>query len=82
MTDASGSQSGELADELESSGIGPAVFAAAGSVVLALYYYYVKGDQQRGQFIGLWPGTILAMASYVKIERMDDEDGDAGEDGG
>jgi hypothetical protein len=60
-----------LADELESSGLGPAALASIGSVALALYYYYVRGDEQRGQFVGLWPATILAMASYLKISRME-----------
>jgi hypothetical protein len=60
-----------LADEVESSGLGPAALSAIGSVALALYYYYIKGEKQRGQFIGLWPATILAMASYLKISRMD-----------
>lgn len=62
-----------LADELESSGLGPAGLASIGSVALALYYYYVRGDEQRGQFVGLWPGTILAMATYLKISRMERE---------
>jgi hypothetical protein len=64
-----------LADELESSGLGPAALASIGSVALALYYYYVRGDEQRGQFVGLWPATILAMASYLKLARMEDEVG-------
>lgn len=62
-----------LADELESSGLGPAALASIGSVALALYYYYVRGDEQRGQFVGLWPATILAMASYLKLARMENE---------
>jgi hypothetical protein len=62
-----------LAHELESSGLGPAALASIGSVALALYYYYIKGDEQRGQFVGLWPATILAMASYLKLARMEDE---------
>jgi hypothetical protein len=62
-----------LADELESSGFGPAALSAIGSVALALYYYYVKGDEQRGQFVGLWPATILGMASYLKIAKMERE---------
>ncbi|WP_245576041.1 hypothetical protein [Haloplanus natans] len=66
-----------LADELESSGLGPAALSAIGSVALALYYYYIKGDEQRGQFVGLWPATILAMASYLKISRMERDDADA-----
>jgi len=62
-----------LADDLESSGLGPAGLASIGSVALALYYYYVRGDEQRGQFVGLWPATILAMASYLKISRMEQD---------
>jgi hypothetical protein len=73
MSDVSDGETNALADELESSGLGPAALSAIGSVALALYYYYVKGDEQRGQFVGLWPATILAMASYLKISRMERE---------
>lgn len=73
MSEESSERPGALADELESTGLGPAAFASMGSIVLALYYYYVKGDEQRGQFVGLWPATILAMASYLKISRMERE---------
>jgi len=41
-----------------------------GSVALALYFYYVRGDKQRGQFIGLWPSTILALATYLQLEQI------------
>lgn len=44
--------------------------AAIGSVALALYYYYVRGDKQRGQFVGLWPATILGLAAYLKLGEM------------
>nr|WP_299332241.1 hypothetical protein [Haloplanus sp.] len=64
-------QMDKLADELESSGLGPAGLAAVGSVALALYYYYVRGDKQKGQFVGLWPATILGLASYLKITRQE-----------
>jgi hypothetical protein len=47
--------------------MGPAAIAAIGSVGLALYYYYVRGEKQRGQFVGLWPATILALATYLKL---------------
>jgi hypothetical protein len=67
-------QMGELADELESTGLGPAGLAAIGSVALALYYYYVRGDQQKGQFVGLWPGTILGLATYLKVARQEQGD--------
>jgi hypothetical protein len=57
-------------DAVDTDGIGTAALAAIGSVVLALYFYYVRGDKQRGQFVGLWPATILALASYFKLEEI------------
>lgn len=60
----------ESLEEIGSDGLGTAVLAAIGSVVLALYFYYVRGDKQRGQFVGLWPATILAMASYFKLREI------------
>ncbi|MFC7057398.1 hypothetical protein [Halovenus salina] len=59
--------------EIEQSGVGPAVVAAVGSVALALYYYYVRGDKQRGQFVGLWPTTILALAIYLKLDELKEQ---------
>lgn len=47
-----------------------AVVAALGSVGLALYYYYVRGEKQRGQFIGLWPATFLGLAVYRKLDHL------------
>jgi hypothetical protein len=73
-------QTNALSNELESSGLGPAALSAIGSVALALYYYYVKGEEQRGQFVGLWPATILAMASYLKLARMERGLADADEE--
>jgi hypothetical protein len=57
--------------------MGPAALASVASVALALYFYYVRGDKQRGQFIGLWPATILGLAAYLKlgeIKRLLQED--------
>jgi hypothetical protein len=61
---------GETAEGIDSNDLTPAVLASAGSVALALYFYYVRGDEQRGQFVGFWPVTILAMASYFKLEEI------------
>jgi hypothetical protein len=60
----------ETADGIGADGLSPAVLASIGSVALALYFYYVRGDKQRGQFVGLWPVTILALASYFKLEEI------------
>jgi len=60
----------EAVEEVSSDGLGPAVFASVGSVALALYFYYVRDDKQRGQFVGLWPVTILGLASYFKLSEI------------
>jgi uncharacterized membrane protein YfcA len=46
------------------------VVAALASVALALYYYYLRGEKQRGQFVGLWPATILGLAIYRKLDKL------------
>jgi hypothetical protein len=61
---------GGLQQDLDESGLGPAALASIGSVALALYYYYVRGEKQRGQFIGLWPATILGLAIYLKLDTL------------
>ena len=64
----------ETADtvSLDESGrrMDPAALASVASVALALYFYYVRGDKQRGQFIGLWPATILGLAAYLKVGEI------------
>lgn len=59
-----------VVDDIGADRLGTAVIASVGSVALALYFYYVRGDKQRGQFVGLWPTTILAVASYFKLEEI------------
>ncbi|WP_026190219.1 hypothetical protein [Halomicrobium katesii] len=53
--------------------LGPAALASIASVALALYYYYVRGDKQRGQFVGLWPATILGLAIYRRLGEIETE---------
>ncbi|ELZ46995.1 hypothetical protein C464_10079 [Halorubrum coriense DSM 10284] len=60
----------DVVDDIDAEGLGTAVIASIASVALALYFYYVRGDKQRGQFVGLWPTTILAVASYFKLEEI------------
>ncbi len=62
--------SGEAAEEVGEQAMGPAAMAAGASVGLALYFYYLKGDKERGIFVGLWPPTILAFASYFNQRKM------------
>lgn len=66
----------EVADDEETTavvdgrGTGSAGVAAVASVALALYFYYVRGEKQRGQFVGLWPATILGLASYRRLGAL------------
>ncbi len=66
----SGDEMAGVAQELDQSGLGPGAMAAMGSIALALYYYYVRGEKQRGQFVGLWPATILGLAIYLKLDQV------------
>lgn len=50
--------------------LGPTALASIASVALALYYYYVGGDKQRGQAVGLWPTTILGLSAYLKSSEI------------
>ncbi|WP_152436391.1 hypothetical protein [Halosimplex carlsbadense] len=54
------------------TGTDPAVILAAGSVVLSWFFFYARGDKQQGLFVGLWPPTILAFASYFEQTKMSD----------
>lgn len=50
----------------------PAVMAAGASVLLSWFHYFVRGNRDMGLFVGLWPPTILAFASYFEQTRMSD----------
>jgi len=65
-------QQREAVQAAESTSTDPAVILAAGSVALSWFFFYARGDKQQGLFVGLWPPTILAFASYFKQTRMDD----------
>ncbi len=60
----------ETVDAAARSGMHPAVVAAAASVLLSWYMFFVQGDRERGIFIGLWPPTFLAFASYFEQARL------------
>ena len=62
--------SGEMGDDMETQAMGPAVLASAASVGLSWYYFFLRGDRERGLFVGLWPPTILAFASYFNQRKM------------
>ncbi|MFP8891600.1 hypothetical protein ACLI4U_17790 [Natrialbaceae archaeon A-CW2] len=58
----------EMTDSTDA--LGPAAIASIASVGLSWYYFFVRGDRQRGLFVGLWPPTILAFASYFNQRGM------------
>ncbi|AFZ71329.1 hypothetical protein [Natronobacterium gregoryi] len=62
--------SGQATEEISEQAIGPAFLASAASVGLAWYYFFLRGDRERGLFVGLWPPTILAFASYFNQRKM------------
>ena len=62
--------SGEAVEEVGEQAIGPALLAAAASVGLSWYYFFLRGERQRGMFVGLWPPTILAFASYFNQRKI------------
>ena len=62
--------SGQAAEEVGEQALGPALLAAVASVGLSWYYFFLRGERQRGMFVGLWPPTILAFASYFNQRKM------------
>jgi hypothetical protein len=52
------------------TGRDPIVMAAAASVLLAWYQYYIRGNKEHGLFIGLWPPTMLAFSNAVRINEI------------
>jgi hypothetical protein len=54
----------------ERTGQDPFVLAAMASIPLAWYYFFGKGDKERGIFVGLWAPTLMAFGSYVRQQRL------------
>ena len=48
-----------------------AIVASAASVALSWYQFFGRDNKMQGMFIGLWPPTILAFASYFNQKRME-----------
>ena len=43
------------------------------SVLLSWYEFYGRGNKAEGIFIGLWPPTFMAFATYLKIRGLEDQ---------
>jgi hypothetical protein len=48
------------------------VVAAGVSILLALYEFYMRDNENRGIFVGHWAPTILAFATYLRRRRRED----------
>lgn len=64
------SQMQETREASKRTAIDPIVWAAGASVLLSWAVFYGKGDKEQGLFIGLWPPTLLAFASYFRQNQM------------
>lgn len=67
------SQMQETREASKRTAIDPIVWAAGASVLLSWAVFYGKGDKEQGLFIGLWPPTLLAFASYFRQTRMQEK---------
>lgn len=48
----------------------PIATAAAASVILSWFLFYVRGNKEHGLFVGLWAPTLLAGASYLQQKDL------------
>ena len=61
-------QENETVNQIEeTTGVDPIILAAIVSVGLSWFQFYVRGNEKHGLFIGLWPPTLLAFASALRI---------------
>ena len=60
-------------EQPERAGSDVALIGAAASVLLAWYEFYGRGNKTGGIFVGLWPPTILAFATYLRQRGMEDK---------
>lgn len=62
----------ETKEASKKTAIDPIIMGSAASVLLSWYFFYLKEDRQQGLFVGLWPPTLMAFASYFRSARMED----------
>lgn len=60
-------RSSEAAERARSD---PFLLASMVSIPLSWYYFFGKGDRERGIFVGLWAPTLLALGSYFRQMSM------------
>lgn len=69
---ASKMQSDKNEQAAKRTGRDPFVLGSMLSIPLSWYYFFVKGDRERGIFVGLWAPTLLAIGSYFRQARMNE----------
>lgn len=67
------SQMRETQQASKRAAIDPMVWAAGASVLLSWAVFYGMDDKEQGIFMGLWPPTLLAFASYFRGARMEEK---------
>ncbi|SEN63771.1 hypothetical protein SAMN05216388_100477 [Halorientalis persicus] len=60
----------EVTEAAQKTGTDPWVIAAGASVILSWYEFFLRDNKEMGLFVGLWPPTFLAFASYFEQRRM------------
>lgn len=60
----------EMFEEMPMTAGDPIATAAAGSVILSWFLFYVRGNREHGIFVGLWAPTLLAGASYLQQKDL------------
>lgn len=69
------------AEEIQKrTGFDPILLAAIGSVALAWFQFYVRGNRHHGLFIGLWPPTLLAFSSAIRNRQQQRNSGEQDDD--
>ncbi|AQL42850.1 hypothetical protein BV210_09055 [Halorientalis sp. IM1011] len=63
------SEKQEAAEMAEKTGTDPWILAAGASVILSWYEFFLRDNKEMGLFVGLWPPTFLAFASYFEQRR-------------
>lgn len=63
-------ENGTVEEIEKKTGFDPILLAAVGSVALAWFQFYVRGNRHHGLFIGLWPPTLLAFSTAIRNQQQ------------
>lgn len=68
-----GGKSDETEEATEMTMTDPVIMASVASIVASQFLFFMKGDRELGIFVGLWPPTFMALASYFRQAEMRSE---------